>query len=260
MIKILFFGDIVGRPGRAAVKRFLEENKESIRPDLVIGNTDNLSSGRGPTVKKCDEMIEMGLDILTCGDHIWDQKEIIEVLQKKDGKLLRPDNYPDICPGRGVACVDVKGKPVLIVNLIGRVFTTEGLNSPFVALDKILEENKEKTVIVDFHAEASSEKVALVQDFKGRISAVIGTHAHMQTADEKIYADHTAFLGDAGFCGPHDSVIGVEPALSIKRFRSGIPLQFELAEGPTQVNAVLLEIDEKTGRAVKIERIFEVYE
>ncbi len=258
MLKILFFSDIVGRPGRAAVKKYLEENKSKIKPDLVIANADNIASGRGPTIKTVDEMIEAGIDILTCGDHVYDQKEASLVLQDSD-KLIRPLNYPKADPGRGYVAKKIKKTDVLIVNLLGRVWTAEGLDSPFSAMDELLKERKEKVIIVDFHAEATSEKIALSYDLAGKVSAVIGTHTHVMTADEQILKNHTAMISDSGFNGPHESVIGVVPDQSIYRFRTAMPIMFELAEGPSQVNAVLLEIDEKTGAAKSINRIQEIF-
>jgi len=258
MIKILFFSDIVGRPGRAAVKRFLEENKSKLQPDLVIANADNIASGRGPTAKTVEEIIDVGVDVLTCGDHVYDQKEAPLILQDSD-KLIRPLNYPASDPGSGYIIRKIQDTDVLIVNLLGRVWTAEGLDSPFTAMDELLKEHKEKVVIVDFHAEATSEKIALSYDLAGKVSAIIGTHTHVMTADEQIIKKHTAMISDSGFNGPHESVIGVVPDQSIYRFRTAMPITFELAEGPVQVNAVLLEIDEKTGAAKTISRIQEIF-
>lgn len=260
MIKVLFFGDIVGRPGRTALMRFLEEEKESIRPDLIVANADNLSSGRGPTLNKYEEMVDAGIDILTCGDHIWDQKEAIEILEKKNSRLIRPYNYPKICPGKGLIEVKIKGEDIVVASFLGRIWTTEGLDSPFEAAEEMLSELKSKIILIDFHAEATSEKIAFGYDLTGKATAVLGTHTHVQTADERILEDHTAYISDIGFCGPYDSVIGIDPKCSVKRFRTGMPLQFDLAEGRTQVNAVILEIDEKTGKALAIKRVQKLYE
>jgi len=259
-MKILFFGDIFGRPGRGAVKRFLEENRQKLGVDLVIANSDNVASGRGPTKKTCREMLEGGVDVLTAGDHIWDQKEVFEIFEQRDCRLLRPLNYPEGVPGRGYISLPIGGREVLIVSLLGRVWTAEGLDSPFSVMDKLLGERKEKIIVVDFHAEATSEKIALGHYLDGRVSAVLGTHTHVQTADEKILGEGTAYISDTGQCGPSDSVIGVKKQQSIKRFRTGLPVTFDVADGPTQINAVLVEIDPKTGRAKKIERITESYE
>ena len=259
MIKILFFSDIMGRPGRTAVKRFLEENKSKIKPDLVIANADNVASGRGPTAKTVDEMKDAGVDILTCGDHVFDQKEA-EIVLQDSSKLIRALNYPKGDPGQGFAIKKVGNTDVLIVSLLGRVWTAEGIDSPFSAMDEILKDRKEKVIIVDFHAEATSEKIALNHDLAGRVSAVIGTHTHVMTADERILKEHTAVISDSGFNGPYDSVIGVKSEQSIARFRTAMPVNFDLADGPVQVNAVLLEIDEDTGQAKSIKRIQEIFE
>jgi len=259
-MKILFFGDIFGRPGRAAVKRYLEENRQKLGVDLVVANADNMAAGRGPTRKTYEEMREAGVDVLTVGDHIWDQKEVYDILDDRDHRLLRPLNYPEDVPGRGFVSVPVGGHEVLVVSLLGRVWTAEGLDSPFLIMDKLLSERKEKIIIVDFHAEATSEKIAIGHYLTDRVSAVLGTHTHVQTADEKILGEGTAYISDTGQCGPSDSVIGVEKQQSIKRFRTGLPVAFTPAEGPTQINAVLVEIDPKAGRAKKIERITESYE
>lgn len=256
-MKVLFFGDIFGRSGRTAVKKFIEENKSKLGIDLVIANGDNVASGRGPTTKTYEEMINAGVDVLTCGDHIWDQSEIIDTLEAKDSKLIRPENYPDANPGRGTIEIKVGSSDVLVADLLGRVFTTEGLDSPFVKADEILQGTKSKIAIVDFHAEATSEKMAMGHYLAGRVSAVIGTHTHVQTADEKII-DGTAYITDVGFCGPVDSIIGVEKSLSIKRFLTGVPIKFEVAEGPAQVNAVIVTINEESGVAESIERISEI--
>jgi len=259
-MKILFFGDIFGRPGRAAVKRFLEENRQKLGVDLVIANSDNVASGRGPTKKTYQEMLEAGVDVLTAGDHIWDQKEVYEIFEQRDCRLMRPLNYPEDVPGRGYVSTTTGGHEVLVVSLLGRVWTAEGLDSPFSTMDELLSERKEKIIIVDFHAEATSEKIAIGHYLTGRVSAVLGTHTHVQTADEKILGEGTAYISDTGQCGPSNSVIGVEKQQSIKRFRTGLPVAFTPAEGPTQINAVLVEIDPKTGHATKIKRITELYE
>lgn len=252
-MKVLFLGDIFGRPGRAIVKKFIEENKQSLDIDLVIANADNVASGRGPTNKTYQEMIDAGVDVLTCGDHIWDNSEIVESLENKNSHLIRPINYPDPAPGRGFIVKEVKGLKVLIAVLLGRVFTTEGLDSPFTKYDEVLRDRKEAIKIIDFHAEATSEKYAFGHYISDDASAIIGTHTHVQTADEHIM-DKAAYISDVGSCGPTDSVIGVKKELSLKRFLTGMPLKFEVSEGPAQINAVLVEIDEK-GKAKKIERI-----
>jgi len=253
-LKILFLGDIFGRPGRTAVKKFIDENKDQLGIDLVIANADNVASGRGPTSKTYQEMIDAGVDVLTCGDHIWDNSEVIETLEDKKSVLIRPLNYPDSAPGRGLITVNVKGVDVLVATLLGRVFTTEGLDSPFNKYDEIIRPRKEKIKIIDFHAEATSEKYAFAHHVSDDASVVAGTHTHVQTADEHILSK-TAYITDVGSCGPTDSVIGVKKELSLKRFLTGMPLKFEVSEGPAQINAIVVEIDNKTGQAISIERI-----
>lgn len=254
-MKILFFGDIFGRPGRGAVRSFIEENKTVA--DLIIANIDNVASGRGPTNKTYQEILDAGVDLMTCGDHIWDNSEIIDSLENKNSKLVRPINYPAPAPGKGFITVKVKGVDVLVASFLGRVFTAEGLDSPFAKYDEFIRGRKEKIKIIDFHAEATSEKYAFGYFVSDDASAVIGSHTHVQTADEHIIGK-AAYITDAGTCGPIDSVIGVKKELSLKRFLTGMPLKFEVSEGPAQINAVLLEIDTKTGQAKKIERINKV--
>lgn len=258
MIKILFFSDIFGRPGRGAVRKFIEQNRDSIRPDLIIANCDNAAAGRGPTVGVYEELLESGIDILTCGDHIWDQKEVVNILSDKKPKLIRPINYPAICSGSGSVEVEVKGQKILIICALGRVWTAEGLDSPFVLVEDAIEKSKAKIIFIDFHAEATSEKCAFGHYFSNKASAIVGTHTHVQTADEKIIDEHTAYISDVGFCGPSDSVIGVKKEQSIHRFLTGMPATFEVADGPVQVNAVVVDIDEKTGAATAIKRINEI--
>lgn len=257
-MKILFFGDVVGRLGRGAVKRFLDENREEIAPDLIVANADNIAGGKGPTIATYQEMLEIGVDVMTSGDHIWDNKDAIEIIAKKEGKLLRPENYPDICPGKGHIEVEVNGRKVLVACFLGRTWTKEGLDSPFISADKVLADTKADIIIYDFHSEATSEINAFGWDFAGKVSALLGTHTHVQTADEKIM-DTTAYISDVGFCGPHHSVIGVKPEDSIALFRTGIQRSLNLAKGASQVNAVLVEIDDKNGQAIKIDRINQVY-
>jgi len=257
-MKILFLGDVVGRTGRRVVARFLEAEKKNY--DLIIANADNVASGRGPTEKTYDEMLEAGVDVLTCGDHIWDQREVTRIFEKKNCRLVRPANYPEICPGKGWISFNILGQDVLIVSMLGRVFTAEGIDSPFQIIDEILKSNKEKIVIVDFHAEATSEKMAFGYDMAGKVSAVLGSHTHVQTSDERIIDGKTAYISDTGSCAAYESVIGVKHEQSIKRFRTGMPVTFEVAEGDAQINAVSIEIDEATGHAISIERINKIVE
>ncbi|OQA52658.1 MAG: hypothetical protein BWY43_00392 [candidate division WS2 bacterium ADurb.Bin280] len=255
-MKILFFGDIFGRTGRRAVVDFIARKKKELSIDLVIANADNISSGKGPIEKTYNELIDGGVDVLTCGDHIWDNKEV-EVLLDDQKKLIRPINYPKINPGEGYKIIEVDGQKIMIASVLGRVFTTEGLDSPFATLDEAIEKEKCDTIFVDFHAEATSEKNAFGHYFAGRVSAICGTHTHVQTADEKILEGGTAYISDVGMCGPSEGVIGVDKDQSIKRFLSAIPTSFEPAEGRGQINAVIVEIGED-GKAKSIDRINEL--
>lgn len=255
-MKILFFGDIFGRPGREAVKAFIEDNLDKIKPDFIIANAENSSSGRGPTANTAREIIDYGIDIITLGDHCWDQKDIVEVLEEKDSRVLRPLNYPQINEGSGFKRIIKGGQSLTVVSLLGRVFTSEGLDSPFQTIDALLE-NSKGPVLIDFHAEATSEKEAMGNYLDGRISALVGTHTHVQTADEGILSSGTAYISDVGMCGPADSVIGVKKEQSIAKFLTGKPLKFEVAEGEAKINAVIIEIDENN-KAISIERINEI--
>ncbi len=256
-MKLIFFGDIFGRPGRTAVKKFIGYCKDELKADLIIANADNLASGRGPTEKTYNEMIEAGIDVMTCGDHIWDQSEIQPTLEDKNGKLIRPLNYPKQAPGRGMLTVSVGGVDVLVAVLLGRVFTQEGLDSPFTVYDELVRDRKEKIKIIDFHAEATSEKYAFGRYVADDASAVLGTHTHVQTADDHIMKK-AAYITDVGSCGPTESIIGVETELSLKRFTTGMPLKFEVADTTPQINAVIVDIDNKTGQALSIQRINQI--
>lgn len=252
-MKILFIGDIVGRPGRTAVKEVLPKLKKEHKIDLVFANADNLAGGIGITLETYQEMVEQGIDYLTSGNHIWDKKEIIRHLDDKDIKIIRPSNYPKGNPGRGFVDLRTKGQNVRLVHLQGRVFMPEGTDSPFQAAEEILKETfKNSVVILDFHAEATSEKQAMGHFLAGRVAAVLGTHTHVQTADFKILPGGTAYITDIGMTGPEDSVIGDDKEIILKRFLTGILDKIEVAKGIAIFQAVILEIDEKTKRAKKI--------
>jgi len=257
MIKVLYFGDIVGKTGRRALESYLEKNRGRIKPDLIIANIDNVSSGKGPTFKAYEEMIGLGIDVLTCGDHIWDYKEVVNLLEEKNSKLIRPYNYPDICPGKGFIKVNVKGTDIVVASMLGRIWTKEGLESPFFKTDELLKNINSKIIIVDFHAEATSEKYAYAWDFAGKVSAIIGSHTHVQTVDARIFEGFTGYITDVGFCGPKDSVIGVKPKESIKTFRTGIKTTLEPAQGISQINALILKIDQISGKTLDINPVNE---
>jgi len=250
-LRILMIGDVVGRPGRRAVREFLPGLCHDYGIGLVIANGENSAGGIGITSDTAKELFDCGVDVITTGNHVWAKKEIIPYL---DGELpiLRPLNFPPGVPGRGFLEV----KDVLIVNLIGRVFIGE-FDCPFRAMDCLLSEiNKDpKIIIVDFHAEATSEKVAMGRYLDGRVSAVLGTHTHIGTADACIFPQGTAYVTDVGMVGPVDSVIGVDAESAIRSFLTGMPHRFFMGEGTASFDAVLVDVDEVTGKAIKIKRI-----
>jgi metallophosphoesterase (TIGR00282 family) len=254
-MRVLFIGDIFGKPGRRAVRDLLPGLKQELGVDLTIGNAENAAAGAGLTPEVVDELFRFGIDVLTGGNHTWDKKEGIPVLDA-DVRILRPANYPLGAPGRGVGVYDTPAGRLAVVNLIGRVFLAN-VDCPFTAADHILESLAGVTsvVIVDFHAEATSEKISMGWHLDGRSSLVVGTHTHVQTADETILPRGTAYLTDAGMTGPHDSVIGVRKELAIEKLRMQLPVRFQPAEGDIRLNGVWIHCDEQTGRALEIRRI-----
>lgn len=258
-IKVLFIGDIVGRPGRRAVSQFLAENKDVY--DLVVANGENLAAGKGMTFAKYEEMISAGVDYFTSGNHIFNNDEMIPYLDDKKVKVLRPANYPASSPGRGVAKINLKnGTSVILANLQGRVFMKDDIDDPFVIGKNIVDEHRGEIIIIDFHAEATSEKMALGYYLDGKATAILGTHTHVQTADEKILPFGTAFISDIGMSGPENSILGVKKEIIIEKFLTQLPLSHKVATGCTILSAVELEIDPKTNMALSIERISKVYE
>lgn len=255
-MKLLFIADIVGQPGRRAVKELVPSLRQEHSIDLVIANGENSAGGSGITGKTAGEIFSAGVDIITSGDHLWDQKEVMELLQN-ERRFVRPLNYPAGTPGQGSTVFQSKDQvPVGIINLQGRTFMP-ALENPFhVALAEVERLSKSaKILFIDFHAEATSEKVALARMLDGRISALIGTHTHVQTADEQIFPGGTAFLCDAGFTGPHESVIGREMEPIIQRFLTNMPQRFEVAKSRVILQGALVEIDEVSGRALSIRRV-----
>lgn len=255
-MKVLFIGDIVGEPGRKTVRQHLKGLSEAHRPDLVIANGENAAGGFGVTAEIADEILFMGIDVLTSGNHVWDKKEIEPYLAKQD-RLIRPANYPENSPGSGsVIVATVSGVKAAVLNLEGRVFMSN-LEDPFKTADREIGRLRKETpvVIVDMHAEATSEKAALAWYLDGRVSAVIGTHTHVQTADERVLPGGTAFITDAGMTGPSDSVIGVKKEDAIARFLTQRPHKFDIPKGTTHLDAVAIDIDERSGKARSIERI-----
>ncbi len=257
-MKILFIGDIFGKPGRQAVSRFLPEILEGGDVDLVIANAENIHHGKGVSNSKIEEMKEFGVDFFTSGNHIWKVSEILDYMDRDDYPLIRPANYPAGARGRGYMVVEKGEHRVLVINLMGRVFMHANLDDPFRAADRILEEFADEdlsAVIVDFHAEAGSEKWALANYLDGRVSAVIGTHTHVPTADERVLPGGTAMQTDAGMCGPIDSIIGLKKEEIINQFLHQMPVKHEVADGPLMFNATLIEVDSKNRRATNVERI-----
>lgn len=254
-MQILFVGDVVGRPGRTAVKHLLPQIKEKYKIDLTIINGENLSHGKGISESSIQEMEAAGVDFFTSGNHIWSKKNIIEYLDKKGSKLIRPHNYPPGVPGTGAKVFKTKdGHHVLIINLQGTIFMPQTLNSPFHVADQILAEHKERfdAIIVDFHAEATSEKIAFKEYLDGRVTAILGTHTHIPTADAEVTAKGTAYITDVGMVGKKDSIIGIDKENIINRFLTQMPAKHEISEGAAVFNAVLIDVDEKTSEAKQI--------
>lgn len=255
-MKILFIGDIVGSPGREAIKKLVAPLRQDLQIDFVIANAENASGGSGITSKVAEELFAYGVDVLTSGDHIWKKSEIFELINREE-RILRPLNFPSGAPGRGATVFKAKnGVKVGVINVCGRVFM-DALECPFkTALAASEELAKEtKIIIVDVHAEATSEKVALGWYLDGKVSAILGTHTHIQTADEKILPKGTAYITDAGMTGPYDSVIGRRVEDVLTRFLSSIPVRFEVAQENIQLHGALVEIDEKSGKAISILRV-----
>ena len=245
-------GDIVGRPGRAAVLKFVPDLRRELGLDLVIANGENAAGGLGLTPDTAQEILSCGIDVITSGNHIWDKKEILPLLDER-ANILRPLNYPDSTPGIGH--VTVNG--VLVVNLIGRVFVGD-FDDPFRAIDRLLEDHQPNPLvtIIDLHAEATSEKAALGWYLDGRVSVVAGTHTHVATADCRVLPKGTGFVSDLGMCGTVNSIIGAEPADVMKRFLDQIPHRLSFAKGgPVRFNSVLFEVEDSSGKTVFVERV-----
>ncbi|MGO9584867.1 MAG: TIGR00282 family metallophosphoesterase [Limisphaerales bacterium] len=264
-MNLLFIGDIVGQPGRRAVAELLPKLRQQHAPDFVIANGENSAGGSGITPKTAGEIFSAGVDVITSGDHLWDQKEVMELLQNEK-RFLRPLNYPPGTPGQGSAIFEVQSLKskvqspisIAVLNAQGRTFMPP-LENPFLlALDEVKRLRQQtKIIFVDFHAEATSEKIAFARMLDGQVSAVVGTHTHVQTADEQIFPGGTAYLSDAGFTGPHESVLGREIEPVLKRFLTNMPQRFEVAKDRVRLHGALIEIDDATGKAVEIQRVSE---
>ncbi len=253
-MKILFIGDIVGKPGRKYLAQLLPKLSQGLNLDFVIANAENLAGGSNITTDTAGELFRAGVDILTTGDHVFKKQESRQALERMD--VLRPLNYGDLPPGRGYLIKEKKDKKIAVINLIGRVFM-QPLDCPFKAVKAVLEEIKKQSpvIIVDIHAEATSEKLALAYFLSGKVSAVLGTHTHIPTADERIIDGYTAYITDVGMTGSFDSVLGREKHQIIERFLTNMPVRFNLAQEDIRMQGVIIEVDEITGAAQSIQRV-----
>ncbi|MEC5422619.1 TIGR00282 family metallophosphoesterase [Virgibacillus sp. C22-A2] len=255
-MKILFIGDVVGSPGRDMVQEYLPKLKEKYRPTMTIINGENAASGKGITEKIYKQFLEWGAQVVTMGNHTWDKKEIFEFI---DGakNMVRPANFPEGNPGKGMVFINMNGIEVAVINLQGRTFLP-AIDDPFRKVDELIEEAKKRTniIFVDFHGEATSEKQAMGWYLDGRVSAVVGTHTHTQTADERILPQGTAYISDVGMTGPYDGILGVERDAVLKRFLTSLPVRFEIDEkGRSQLNGFLVTIDNSNGKSTRVDRI-----
>lgn len=258
-MKLLFIGDVVGQPGRRAVQRLLPQLRQQHALDFVVANGENSAGGSGITPGTAEELFAAGVDIITSGDHLWDQKEVIELLQH-ESRFVRPFNYPPGTPGQGSVVVPLAGRqPIAVLNLQGRTFMPAPLENPFLMARDEVERLRAQTpvILVDIHAEATSEKIALARMLDGRVSLVVGTHTHVQTADEQVFPGGTGFLSDAGFTGPHESVLGREIEPVLRRFVTGMPQRFEVARDRVLLQGAVVEVDEASGHAIRVERVSE---
>ena len=256
-MRILFVGDIVGRPGRQLIKSGLAAIVSRHEIDFVIANAENAAAGAGVTREIGDDLLDMGVEVMTSGNHIWDKREAFDYIGAEP-RLLRPANFPAGAPGNGSYVARTQhGVSVGVINVMGRVFMTASLDDPFATALKEIEAVRQRAriVFVDFHAEATSEKIAMGWHLDGKVTAVVGTHTHVQTADERVLPKGTAYLTDVGMTGPHDSIIGVQVEPSLNRFLTGLPQRFEVASGNPRLNAVIIDANEKTGLATDIERL-----
>jgi metallophosphoesterase (TIGR00282 family) len=260
-VKILFIGDIFGRPGRTIVKDRLPGLVKKYDADLVIANGENAAAGFGITPPLAEDLFELGIDVLTTGNHVWDKREIVDYFQMADGnhngmarRILRPANYPSDMPGWGLYQGRKNEVPYAVINLQGRVFMASN-EDPFRVADQLLKEIKAKIIFVDMHAEATSEKISLGWYLDGRVTAVVGTHTHVPTADERVLPGGTAYITDVGMTGPYESVIGVKKELVVGKFLSNMPVRFEPATGDVRLCAVVVDCDETSGHARTIERL-----
>jgi metallophosphoesterase (TIGR00282 family) len=260
-VRILFIGDIFGRPGRTIVRERLSDLARTHRIDLIIANGENSAAGFGITPALAEELFDLGIEVITTGNHVWDKREIIDYFKMANGnphsparRVLRPANYPSGMPGWGLYEGKKDGVPYAVMNLQGRVFMASN-DDPFRVADQLLKDVTAKVIFVDVHAEATSEKISLGWYLDGRVTAVVGTHTHIPTADERVLPKGTAYVTDVGMTGPYDSVIGVKKELVMDRFLTNMPARFEPATGDVRLCAVIVECDPKTGHASSIQRL-----
>jgi 2',3'-cyclic-nucleotide 2'-phosphodiesterase len=250
-VRILFIGDIVGKPGRRAVQRLLPQIRKDLTPDVVIANGENMTGGAGISRDTAGEMFKLGINALTTGNHVWDQREALQLLEE-DVPITRPINYPPGVPGRGLVHLQVNGQQLTVINVQGRVFMRV-LDDPFRAMDKALDELAgSRFILVDVHAEATGEKQAIAYYLDGRVSAVVGTHTHVPTADCRVLPKGTAYISDVGMVGPRESIIGNEPGPIIQSNLTQMYQKFEVAGGPVTFNSVVIDLDDSTGLATDI--------
>ena len=256
-MRLLFIGDIVGKPGRDLVRQGLQPIVEYHQIDFVVANAENAAGGFGITREIGEQLLNLGVDVMTSGNHIWDKREALDYIGIEP-RLLRPANYPAGAPGNGSFLARTRdGRSVGVVNIMGRVYMPNLLDDPFSIVFREIERLRDRTriIFVDFHAEATSEKLAMGWHLDGKVTAVVGTHTHVQTADERVLPNGTAYLSDVGMTGPHDSIIGVEVEPALARFVSALPQKFETATRNPRLNAVVIEADDQSGRATEIERL-----
>jgi 2',3'-cyclic-nucleotide 2'-phosphodiesterase len=260
MLRLLFLGDIIGEPGRSAVIAMVPKLKAEWEIDFVVANGENAAAGRGITGKISIDLLRAGIAVITTGDHIWDQKDIISYMHTEP-RLLRPLNYPPGTPGHGSIVLETAKGKVGVINVQGRTFMLPNLENPFRLIEEEVLRMQEETrvVFVDVHAETTSEKIAMGRFLDGKVSAVAGTHTHVQTADEQIFEGGTAFICDAGMCGPTRSILGREIQPILQRFLSSMPVVFPVARGEIKLHGLLVDIDETTGRALAVRRVVEPY-
>jgi metallophosphoesterase (TIGR00282 family) len=260
MLRLLFLGDIIGEPGRSAVIAMVPKLKAEWEIDFVVANGENTAAGRGITGKISIDLLRAGIAVITTGDHIWDQKDIISYIETEP-RLLRPLNYPPGTPGHGSILLETAKGKVGVINVQGRTFMLPSLENPFRLVEEEVHRMQEEThvIFVDVHAETTSEKIAMGRFLDGKVSAVAGTHTHVQTADEQIFEGGTAFICDAGMCGPTHSILGREIQPILQRFLRSMPVVFPVARGEIKLHGLLVDIDETTGRALAVRRVAEPY-